>query len=257
MKNALENILRGASLVAVLGLLGPLPALAADTLPPAISMPPGPASNPPELPKFAPPNVNKFEEMHPLKAEEARSGKNDDAGEVTLSDVKIPQSVKDVVKHLSNETSDITLDDLNDARQAIARLDALIEIEKHLADLDKIRQEREGKSLASAIPASALRPVAGLQPISLQPPPLPMPTSAAPIRSSSNYEVERIEGGAGHFTAFIKGPDGTVKPVHEGEHLSDGSIVISIGAQGVGIDHDKTMHLLPVKDVQAVFSGSP
>ena len=77
---------------------------------------------------------------------------------------KVPDSVKEVMKRLDNNNI-VTLDDLNSARQAVARIEALIDIEKHISELEKIRSDREdggstksSKTLASNIPASALNP---------------------------------------------------------------------------------------------------
>ena len=151
-------------------------------------------------------------------------------------DAKVPDSVKDVIKHLSNKAEDITLDDLNAAREAVAKLDALIDIEKRLVDLDKIRNEREkenDKKIADAIPKTALMP-----PPSYMPPPMPVERSSEPKVAAMpkpmpvELEIIRIEGSNSHYGALVKDGD-TTHLVHAGDHLSDGSVVLSVSTQGV------------------------
>jgi hypothetical protein len=170
-------------------------------------------------------------------------------------EIKIPDSVSDVIKHLSAKKEDITLDDLNAAREAIAKLDALIDIEKRLQDLDKIRDERnkeKEKQLVDAIPKTALAP-----PPSYMPPP---PTREGPPRAMpvpmSMIDVVRIEGSNGRYGALVKDGD-AVRLVHVGDHLSDGSVVVAVTTQGVEFARDDKTHLAQVKDVQAVFGDSP
>ncbi len=179
---------------------------------------------------------------------------------------KVPESVKNVISHLSSTSHDVTLEDLNAAREAVAKLDALIDIEKRLSDLENIRQERaekSGKALAAAIPASAL----GMPnhpnnyppaiPASFTPSFGGAPKSLAlPVAPSEPLVVERVEGGDGRYTAFIKEDgDSKLTPVHVGDKLPDGSKVIAITAQGVEVEKDKTTNLVPVKDVTTVFGN--
>jgi type IV pilus biogenesis protein PilP len=166
-----------------------------------------------------------------------------------LQNVKIPDSVKTVVKQLTVTTKDMTLNDLNAAREAVAKLDALLDIEKRLTDLEKIRKEREGgRSFAEAIPASALMPPGGAGA-------MPRQTNAMPMPPSSP-DVERIEGTNGHYAAVVK--SGTAsKIVHVGDRLDDGSTVLAITADGMELEKGKTRHLVRVKDVQGVFGSSP
>jgi type IV pilus biogenesis protein PilP len=174
---------------------------------------------------------------------------------------KVSDSVKDVAKRLGTTTENVTLDDLNSARQAVAKLEALIDIEKHLSDLDKIRSERENngtsRGLAAAIPASALAPLPmqmgtpfpSMATASISPPtPSLMPISA--------IEVTRILGSDGHFVALMKTPDGQSKPVHVGDHLSDGSSVSGITSKGVVLDENGSKHVIPVKNIDTIF-GNP
>ncbi len=160
----------------------------------------------------------------------------------------VPDSVKGVVDHLGNGTEDITLDDLNSAREAIAKLDALIDIKKRLTDLEKLRREREGQSLAGAIPASALNlPARSGPPMAMPPMPVVMP--------GSNLEVVRIEGTEGHYVALVKS-GGETTMTHVGDRLADGSTVSGITAQGIEVKQNQGERLVRIKDMETV-SGNP
>jgi type IV pilus biogenesis protein PilP len=174
---------------------------------------------------------------------------------IDLHDEKIPDSVKDVVKHLNASTENVTLDDLNAAREAIARLDALIDIEKRISDLEKLRQDHEGKnSFANAIPSSALN--VSNHPIEVPPLPEPVRMPTPISMPAETIDIQRIEGSAGHYTAFIKEFDGT-HPVHAGDHISGGYTVVSISSQGVELERGKVTRLVQVKNIQTVFGGAP
>jgi type IV pilus biogenesis protein PilP len=164
-----------------------------------------------------------------------------------LKNAKVPESVRNVVKQLTVTSKDMTLEDLNAAREAVAKLDALLDIEKRLTDLEKIRKEREGKSFAEAIPASALMPVGGA---AMQRGNAPMPMAAV------TPDIQRIEGTNGHYAAVMKAGTGS-KVVHVGDRLDDGSEVLAITADGVEVSKGKSRHLIRVKDVQGVFGSSP
>ena len=175
------------------------------------------------------------------------------AAKNSKDDDKIPASVKNVLKNLKAKTDDLTLDDLNAAREAVARLDALIDIEKRLAELDKVKKDREtqnNKNMMAAIPASALIP-----PMSYTPPPQ-APGSQQQMPSyfpSSSIDVTRIEGSNDHYLAFVKEGD-TVRQVQTGDHLNDGSLVLGVSPRGIELKRDGTSRMVQVKDVQAVFS---
>jgi type IV pilus biogenesis protein PilP len=174
-------------------------------------------------------------------------GDKDDAKN-SVHETKVPDSVREVVKHLTSSTEDITLDDLNAAREAVAKLDALIDIEKRLADLEKLRQERDRSPLIAAIPSSALS-VSNRPPMS--------ESSMPPMMLGSNFSVERVEGGGGHYTAFVKEPNGNTQAVRVGDHLADGSTVIAIMAEGIELEKGKATHLVMIKNIQTVFGGTP
>ncbi|MDD5587158.1 MAG: hypothetical protein PHY92_09455 [Alphaproteobacteria bacterium] len=190
-----------------------------------------------------------------LDAGKGKGGKDDLAGG------KVPDSVKGVIKRLNMATENVTLEDLNSAREAVAKLDILIDIEKRLTDLAALRQEREEKSLATALPASALgmrggpslpasvpAPTPGYSSQQAAPPPVFTPP-AAPI------EVQRISGSGGHYTALVKAGEGKPTLVHEGDKAPDGSIVESITVRGVTFLKDKKSRTVQVKDIAVVYNG--
>ena len=167
---------------------------------------------------------------------------------------KVTDSIKTVVKQMGANDS-INLEDMNSARQAVAKLEVLIDIEKHLAELDKIRNPKEGgeKSIASAIPASALAP-----------PPMFASMSRGSVTSgnASNFaqpmpsmggggssSVSRISGADGHYSAVVGGKTGRV-----GDSLGDGTSVIAISAKEVSTKaKDGAVLHMKVHGVDEVF----
>jgi len=209
-------------------------AQAADAVSPAMMAPP-PAFDPSagSLPSSVGANAGRDKNLAPLED-------------------KVSDSVKNVVKQFGS-TDNVNLEDLNTARQAIAKLEVLIDIEKRLAELEKIRSEHGGaKSLAAAIPATALAP-----------PPMFSAQSFPKASMSGNgeggdalpppvrhvEEVSRVTGVNGHYTANIQG-----KTVYVGDKLSDGSTVTSITARDVELKKkDGTITRLKVKGVQEIY----
>jgi len=223
---------------------------AAAVMPTIVSTPASSSSTVTPSPKIAAPAVNSNQAVNGVS--EISSGPPVDKKDVKdfdSLDIKVPDSVKTIMKHLGTATQDVTLDDLNAAREAIAKLDVLIDIEKRLADLDKIRREREGKSMMQSIPASALAmpsPATSFQPANIQ----SMPSQG------SITDVIQITGSNGNYAALVK--EGVDKHyIHTGDRLSDGSIVLAITPGGVELTKGKTKHLVEVKDVQTVFGNSP
>lgn len=205
------------------------------------------------LPKVETPSLNKNKETKETEEEE----------EGELEAPKIPDSVKKTVKRLNKATEGVTLEDLNAAREAIAKLDILIDIEKRLSDLDKIRQEREEISMEGAgasgslgmrngqIPAAMLAPPPMPAPV-VQAAPAPMPVIELPPPS---VDIVRIAGSAGRYTATIKTGEDKTTIVREGDKLSDGSIVKNISARGLTLQRDKKTHTVDIKEVAVVLNG--
>ena len=185
------------------------------------------------------------------KAEEAE----EDDLSLPSSSNKIPSSVKTVMKNLTETTDQVTLENLNEAREAVVKLDVLIDIEKRLNDLAKLRKVREDTSdLADAIPASALAAppfgAPGASPMGM--PSVPQPMAMQP--ASSSYDVVRVTGASGKFSAQVKDSGGLMKLVSVGDELSDGSKITAISMNGVTVlQNDKTRKTYKIKDAPAFF----
>lgn len=183
-------------------------------------------------------------------------------GIASEEDKKTPDAVKNVMKRLNNSTSNITLEDLNAAREAVARVDMLIELEKKLKDLSEVRKDRKGSGgFEDALPASALNAKFPATPQAMTPPTLFQPaTPVSPVMpppsfSSDNIVVERIMGAGGRYAAMIKVNDGKATLARVGDELSDGSKVKAISDQGVTIESNKKSKTIKVRNVNNVFSS--
>lgn len=240
MKTAAKHVVPGLRLLALSLVLLPAAAFAADPvvaeMPPVVA-----AAQAPAAPMGGPAR------MAMPAADEEKDAKDEDA-----HSPKIPDSVKGVIKHLSNATADITLDDLNAAREAVAKLDALIDIEKRLKDLQNLRREREEKSVANAIPASAFNMPRGM-PLPL---PMAMPSAAPAAAPPGSVDVVQIAGSNGRYSATVK-EFGTSRLVRVGDKLADGSVVRNVTSEGVEVEQGKSEHLIRIKGAGTVASESP
>ena len=125
---------------------------------------------------------------------------------------KVSENAKNVVKRLETPTDTTTLADLNSARQTITRIEAMIDLEKHLAELEKLRGERTGlhavtASLAGAIPASALTPLPKRAPAPAQAGvgtgEVGVEEMAAPMSSGFGHiDITRITGTDGRYSRY-------------------------------------------------------
>lgn len=192
-----------------------------------------------------------FPEASDSKDEE-KDSKDKEKGLKKAED-SVTDSVKKVIKQLGADEN-ITINDLNSARQAVAKLDALLDIEKRLVDLEKVREERKSSKAASIppIPASALTPPS---PSLL---PLGGPQGGAPAFpafSAASLEVSRITGGGGRYKATIKTPDGQTKVLQAGDRLPDGTKVVSVSASGVELSEGGNVRTVRVKNVDTIFGN--
>jgi hypothetical protein len=171
----------------------------------------------------------------------------------------IPDSVKEIVSHLDKTGSEVTLEDLNSARQAVAKIEALIDIEKHLAELEKIRQERDKVTAFSAtIPSSALRPPQGM---GMRPPSVsgaydPGVTRLPMQKIEQDVDLVRVVGKNGNYEATLKTPLDKMLPVKVGEKMADGTRIVSIGARSVVLERDGVRKTLHVKNIDTVFGNA-
>ncbi len=261
------------ALAAVLGVgLGGLPTalFAQDTAAkdpgPITSSVPGPSltgSNPFDLPSG--------DSAKAKSKEKAKADKDDkdDKSDIPAPSPKVPDSVKTVIKKLNTATQDVTLEDLNSAREAIVKLDVLIDIEKRLNDLTALRLEREEKnasSLAAALPASALASSGKVQaaaPFPMPDSPLPVAPTPAPVfmplpvivpTGPSDVDVVRITGTRGSYSALIKEGEGKTKRVREGDKLSDGAVVEAVSRNGVTVSKDSKRKTFSVENAPHLLS---
>jgi len=212
-------------------------------------------------PALATPPTNTVDPTIAAAAVPAKDEKKGLAG----AEDKVSDSVKALSKRLS-ATENVTLDDLNSARQAVAKIEALIDIEKHLRELEKLRSDRDdssARSISNSLPASALSPFNSQAQIASALP-LPMPSPVAMpnnfpqngMNSFGDVTVSRITGSDGRFTAAVKTADGQTKNVQVGDKLNGGT-VSAITSSGVTVDQNKTIKVFKVKNVQTVFGDTP
>jgi len=179
---------------------------------------------------------------------------------------KINDSIKDVTRRLSSSTADLTLEDLNSARIAIARIDAMTDIEKHLGDLERARKDRREISSSSRdevpqIPQTVFQ-APGFNPgaqnvvataaIPFGGPPFAEETQSRPI---SNVVINRIMGSEGHYSANISVSGSPSKTLRVGDKIAGGKIS-NITAKTVEIEQDGTLHEYQIKGVDKVFGRS-
>lgn len=195
------------------------------------------------------------------------SSKDQEEGDAITNSV--PSSVEKVVKNLSTQAKGLTLEDLNSAREASAKLDALLDIERKLTDLAKLRQDRDtainagnieansGKFEAS-IPMSALAepqpvvaPPAYLAPAAPAPAPAPVPVNEGP----KEVDIIRVSGASGKYVAIYKGANEEELKVRQGDKMQDDSVVRSISRHGVTLAKNKKTVTLQIKGISNVFGA--
>jgi type IV pilus biogenesis protein PilP len=190
------------------------------------------------------------------------SGESLEKSVSTMED-KVSENAKSVVRHLDVASEETTFADLNRARQTVTRIEAMIDVEKHLNELEKLRNERHDTHvpsvtlpLANAIPASALAMPSSVPFIST---PTEMPKVHHIVSESrptgSHPEISRISGAGGKYTAVLKLSGGDVKSVMVGDRLADGDVVRAITASSVEIGGKEASYTLRVKNVDVVYSA--
>lgn len=192
-------------------------------------------------------------------------GANDQDKHLSNMEDKMTDSVKGVVKRLSAGSNDFNLEDLNTARIAVAKIEAMIDIEKHLVELEKLKGERQDKAASNVQPvaASALAPspIAAPAPIANIIPPsfgnmAPQNTSmpgSNMIMGSGKLEVAHISGANGLYTAEFHMPDGTSTSAAIGDKLPDGSLVVGITSTQVSLKHNGTTRQMKINGVGTVY----
>ena len=185
----------------------------------------------------------------------------------TATDKEVPPQVQAVADKLRGAKVDLSLEDMNQARAALARLDLLLELEQKMHDLQEARQKHNG---ASGSDISGYLPPQVASMGKRPPPPVPavlteteVPTPA-PTRHSkpkpapSQYEVQRVMGLNGSYSAVLKSvADIKTKTVKVGDLLSDGSEVSGISPTAVTLrdpDTGKTQ-TITIENVSALSGG--
>ena len=174
---------------------------------------------------------------------------------------KMPSQVKDVVKKLQDAKVDLSLEDMNQARAALARLDLLLELEQKMGDLDKVRAKRAGADMADEVSAMLPRGVAhmpsrgGVMPVDMSAPVVTPVVMRAPVAGS--YTVQRINGIDGSYMAVLSGAGDDKTNVRVGDKLPDGSTVTEITAHTVQLrgPNDKTERTLRVNNASPMSHG--
>lgn len=159
----------------------------------------------------------------------------------TKSDKDVPEQVEKVIDKLRGAKVDLSLEDMNQARAALARLDLLLELEQKMHDLQKARQKNEASSddsdisglLPTQVTGMARRggmPMASAAPIQ----PMPVVERAPPKPAPSSYEIQRISGVNGNYSATLKNiTDQKISSVRSGDKLADDTEVLSVAPTGV------------------------
>ena len=237
-------------------LLGSLPftalaqAHAADEQPPAVGMPTA-ATTPMIAPPAAPAMLPNPGGPEAVKAQSADMSKN-----LADSEAKIDSNVKSVMKGLETSSDSVMLEELNSARQTVARIEAMIDIEKHMAELEKVRNERNhvsstpAPSIVTAMPASVLQ-----QPLPLRAAAPEAGQAEVEHHRSGGWEIARISGSDGKYVAFLRLADGDLKPVKTGDQIFNGTTVRAITSSSVEIEENGEPHTLHIKNVDFVYSA--
>ncbi len=237
-----------AALVAF-GLCSVPPAYAQNVLPDA-SAPAAPQADAPIMPS-------------PLAIVSADEGLKTDHQSIRKSvssmEEKAIANAKTAIKRLDNGSDVTTLEDLNLARQTVTRIEAMIELEKRLKELEKLRGARASASLESiesAIPQTAFAPQVSAAAVT-PPPALPEPVvSVAPVKaSSSRYGVTQIYGTGGKYMAVLKSPDGEKRIVKVGDKINDSEVVQSITTSSVEIAGKKKSYTLHISNGGVIYNA--
>ncbi|MEJ0061699.1 MAG: hypothetical protein WDO70_00475 [Alphaproteobacteria bacterium] len=186
----------------------------------------------------------------------------------TGEDKEIPDQVKSVMKKLETGKIDLSLEDMNQARAALARLDLLLELEQKMHDLEKARAKREGgddmaSEVGAMLPSGVTKMPRGMQKASLAVPVTELASASAPRRTPSavspaDYEVHKIVGAGGRYSADLdSAQDGKTINVRAGDKLADGTEVQLIDATTVQLKSpgDKNEHSLRIDNAGALSHG--
>lgn len=188
----------------------------------------------------------------------------------TANDKEVPSQVQDVVEKLRGAKVDLSLEDMNQARAALARLDLLLELEQKMHDLQAARAKNDGAMGGTDISAYLPAQVAAMNrrgnmptPIPVAMPvmdsvPVPIVHRSKPKSQPPQYEIQRINGLNGKYSVVLKSlVDSKVSTVKVGDALSDGTIVQSITPINVRLKdpEDGRLQTLTIENVSAMSRG--
>jgi type IV pilus biogenesis protein PilP len=257
-KSFLSKQIAGAARLAFFSALGSFLLVSSATEAYAVDVPASPptiVAPPAALAAQIPPPAMGVQISSPVAS--AKSPDADIAKTLTTMEEKVSENAKGLMKSLDNASDPVMLEDLNTARQTVARIEAMIDIEKHLADLDKLRNERSGgghmsssvPTLANALPASVLT-----QPLPLQPN-MSSDMGEMHMAPRSGIEIARITGTDGKYTALLKMAGGETKSVKVGDHIFDDTTVRSISSSSVEIEKNGEPRTLQIKNIDTIYSA--
>lgn len=173
---------------------------------------------------------------------------------VTPDVVEVPESVLNVVKGLAAQES-ASVEDMNKAREAIAKMDLLIDIENRISDLEKIRRDREKEELENISPVNLSIPPGMVMPPAMGTngnPSVPM----TPVPITPALAIDRITGSNGTYSASLRPDDGgKLLRVKVGDELPDGSVVQNITSRTVILrkPSDGKTQVLKISGVDKIF----
>jgi len=170
---------------------------------------------------------------------------------ISAMEDKAVAAAKTTIKRLDAGSDVTTLEDLNMARQTVTRIEAMIELEKRLKELDKLRgasrSSYSSEQMDEVMPSPAMIPQ--IPASSIAPPAVTaLPEPVAPISSSSRPEIAQIYGTGGKYSAVLKFSDTEKRIVRVGDKINDDETVMMITSSTVVIGGKKKSYVLPVKN---------
>jgi type IV pilus biogenesis protein PilP len=170
---------------------------------------------------------------------------------ITGMEEKAISNAKSAIKRLDTGSDSTTLEDLNSARQTITRIEAVIDLEKHLKELEKLRSGGNEYNMASsqgalagAIPQSALMPEI---PASLLAEPPVSHAHAKHLATPARPEILQIYGTGGKYTAVLKLFGSEERQVKVGDKISDDETVRAITPSSVEVKDKTASYTLYIK----------
>ncbi|MDD3370332.1 MAG: type IV pilus biogenesis protein PilP [Alphaproteobacteria bacterium] len=177
---------------------------------------------------------------------------------VLKAEDKVIETAKGQMKKLDSASSETSLAELNQVRQTISRIEAMIDVQKRLNELEKLRGVSRSASvanvpagLADAIPASALSLPRRMRASSGDSASKSTAARSAHV-SAARPEVERIIGSGGRYTAYLRLAGNERRAVRVGDKVSDGETVRSITSSSVEVGGKNSSYTLRMKNIDII-----